>query len=1641
MRYIFTNLVCFCLFLSSGAAQMQFSDGPLFGNEWIEYDKTYFKIGVAEDGIYRLSGADLQAAGVPSTLPGGAKLQLWNNGMEVPIYVSSETTMSATDEMLFIGERNRTYIDSFLFDNKEMMLNPNLSLISDTTGYYLTWTNGAVKRYLLDDLSTSSTTANITHYNRTITQDYNEAVHSEYKYAQNYKQYESKLVAGEGFSDRTRTNVVKKFYTADYYNDGNNEVEISYILCPHYQINSINLDVKFNDVLLNTHKLSSFNAVTSGKTITVSGLGNPVNLEVSHSTAAEAGKKFALSGASVTYPSKFAARGAYVHPVAQGSASNAIIQLINLSNQTKYHVFDNLNNVYYSWNAGGNNDFVEFSSRDVDFYFTPEGQVKQASIRAVAFTDFAKEVDKDYIILTSKRLYNQANGGTNSIEEYNTYRNSAAGGGYHSIIVFVEDLYNQFSYGVPNHPMAIRNFVQFTKANWDAPQMVHIIGKGRAYNAVRRPNQLAQAINQSFYVPSFGNPAADGLLLSARGDFIPMLPFGRTGVTNLDELSAYLAKVKRFEALEPSEVGSRTWQKEVMHLSGGGDLEIAVANALNRMSNVFETTALNPNITTFYKSSTVVIDSSVTGDIYKKLNEGVGLVTFFGHSGSTTLGFNIENKDKYDNGPIFPILLALGCSSGDHNIAATSVGDYFCLMEDKGFLNMVATNDLGYIGELGKIGQSFYSLYGNNTDGNSYGTLVNQVVQTTDANFRHKSQLQLYGDPAITPFYPEGVDLTVEASSAQIEPNPLQSTLTEFTFSFDIVNEGVNTSEKYQYIVLRELSNGTIDTVTIDTVNNMKTRRSVELTIPLLAEESPGKNTLYVHVDHVNQIQESFRSDSEDNNELIINGKKGYDFIVPSNTITPIWPPNLSIVSSTEVNFTFASGTPWGKERTYMVELDTTPLFNSSLKQAQTIDYFPGTHSILVEDLEAHQVYYWRIMSNDPEENFAQNNLSFIIIPGKEGWNASHHYQYEEVEKNRILYTNNRHWDYLKQKVDAWLKISVKKDEFNNKYPGIQTIETSLWNNTSAWNSIKEGIAVISLDHDKKRLWNSGTGLYGSVNDGGTNSYFAFPNTPEGRDSLIYFIQNIVPRDQRMFVHTVRETPENFVDASDWAMDSVRNNGVNIFNLMESFGATNIRTIENNIDMQYGALVDFPNDYFEEQIANSGDDELIINFNMQWYDPKSDIEYHPDIFLPETADSWLWEVQEDFSADDSLGIEIIRTNPVLNSLNTTRQGGFDLESYRNDFEGVRFSINSRNALYPKFPQFEYVRMTSDDLIGDLGVSVNQEVLSQRSFFENGDFIPLEFVIHNVDIENDPVPFRMEVRHLGTNEVAILEEGNINTQFNGELLYERRIDSKFLAGNYLMTFTLDPNDEFIEITKLNNVVEAFFFVEADKLPPVLDVLFNGVHLQNDVIVPINSSVELMLLEPFGGPQLPLDGLRWTITKPDGTTMDSAPALTEDNRFAIDEIKGLKATEEYTFDQTGQYTIRAKGYDISGNESTKYERTFYVEHSTYINANVLPNPFSDALTFELYITNLEAIEEIDFIISNAQGQIMYQANSKDQFSEGINQMRIDGVDGWSAGVYSYSITAKKNGGGEVPIKYDELNGFGKDKSSGNLIKVAY
>ncbi len=116
-------------------------DDPDPTRDWFETGRTYFKIPIARDGWYRVTRADLLAAGADLTSLDISTIKLFTKGIQVPIVVRPDTTIE------FYAYR--LYGDSTFFD-----------FYTDTSAYWLTW-GGTTRMRFVASTSTGAPSAAI----------------------------------------------------------------------------------------------------------------------------------------------------------------------------------------------------------------------------------------------------------------------------------------------------------------------------------------------------------------------------------------------------------------------------------------------------------------------------------------------------------------------------------------------------------------------------------------------------------------------------------------------------------------------------------------------------------------------------------------------------------------------------------------------------------------------------------------------------------------------------------------------------------------------------------------------------------------------------------------------------------------------------------------------------------------------------------------------------------------------------------------------------------------------------------------------------------------------------------------------------------------------------------------------------------------------------------------------------------------------------------------------------------------------------------------------------------------------------------------------------------------------------------------
>jgi len=150
MKRLLLSIIILCTSL--------FTFSQPYGNEWIDYSKSYYKVKIGKTGIYRISYQALVDAAIPLARVKGDNFQLFHMGQEIPIYVTTGNTLGSTDYIEFYGKKNDGSFDLELFNgNPNWMANPNRSFYSDTSAYFLTWNDSINNKRMLPTINNIST--------------------------------------------------------------------------------------------------------------------------------------------------------------------------------------------------------------------------------------------------------------------------------------------------------------------------------------------------------------------------------------------------------------------------------------------------------------------------------------------------------------------------------------------------------------------------------------------------------------------------------------------------------------------------------------------------------------------------------------------------------------------------------------------------------------------------------------------------------------------------------------------------------------------------------------------------------------------------------------------------------------------------------------------------------------------------------------------------------------------------------------------------------------------------------------------------------------------------------------------------------------------------------------------------------------------------------------------------------------------------------------------------------------------------------------------------------------------------------------------------------------------------------------------
>ncbi|MBI1223983.1 MAG: hypothetical protein GC192_01985 [Bacteroidetes bacterium] len=1603
----------------------------LLGNEWINFNQTYFKIKVAEDGIYRIGYQTLENAGVPISQINGAQFQLWHNGEEAPISTSTEGTFGTNDYIEFFGKKNTSELDKYLYKFPDsMMMNPLYSLITDTAAYFLTYVNGGGNsRFQLVSNDLNNLPAKEEYYMARLV---NNNFSNISKFATSDGISTSDYSLSEGFASSLNTTKTYTLAPTAIFQGGDSpsiSLRFSGNSVQHQQI------VTLNDQTIYTAEYYGFELQRPSIDLTVNQLTNSMSIKIQGLlTNAD---KHRLSNIILTYPRQFDFENKKIYAFdIKASSSKKYLEISNFNVSSGQPVlFDLTNKLQIAGIDEGGVTKIALPPSNLDrsliLVNDVGGIVEVTNIEPISFVNY-ETLNHDFIIVTGEGLLNDGNG-NDRVLEYAEYRTSISGGAYDPIIVTAEELYDQFSWGIERHPFSIRNFALYIKKHWSSAKYFLIIGKGREYPALRTSSGLQSALDFGFYVPTYSLPGSDNMLIVGDDGFTPVLSLGRIAATNPNELKTYLDKIKEFESNInlPQTIEEKSWMKKVLHMGGGltASEQNAVHAGLANMETILMNSQYGASVKSFFKTSSDPIQVSQTEQIFDYINKGTSFITFFGHSAVGTFDFSIDNPDNFENKGKYPMLVSLGCYSGNIHTGSQGLSERFCFFKDKGAIAFGGTSGEGYISSLSNFASNLYQNIGNE----DYGRGIGDAIKSTISNFQGndfginliRQQFNFHGDPSLRINTFEGPDFLVDGSTVKLTPENITTQLENFEVKFDIINIGKAVNDSMLVKIKRELPDGTQIDVTELNVETPSYKGSYTVTVPTLGKLAQGFNKILVIIDDGNKIDERPNPFAEQNNELVIGGTKGLNFYISDNSVVCVYPTNFAIVGNSDIELIASTSEPLLPERSYVFQLDTTELFNSPKLQTHKILQTGGVLKWKPSpNFNNEEVYYWRVSpdSISQVDNFIWDNSSFVYLDGVSGgWNQSHFYQWKKDAFEDMELKSHENLKFIDDFKDVFIRNAVNS---------VNNMELQINNAFSGrMYPTPPGMYVTVFDSTSAKQWiNIQPSQYGLLNPSNHNVAMYLFSTQDlaGRSQLIDFLQQVVPSKNYVLVFTNQISLTSDYKPEEWESDSSAL-GTDLFQVLESQGANLIRNTITSGALPYVFAYRKDVGPIVEELADSLKQVLRVNFGIPGYWDSGNITSTP--IGPATKWSKLiWDNKLlPNSQSDTFSVDLLGYDPTTLTdtmlISKLEPGDHDITTISAiDYPYIKLRFNSKDSLNRTSAEMSHWRIFYQG-VPDFAVNPSTAFVFDSDTLQQGKQFNLRCLVENLsDFTGDSLLVKFSLRNSSNHEEVFFKR-EANMLAHDTLYTGIQIETQNLNGNYGLTLELNPNDEQQEITRVNNILSKNFAISNDLRNPLLDVTFDGLHIIDGDLVSSKPDIKISLKDE--NPYLLLNDtslFRIFFIYPDSESvlrrvyfnnpnLDFSPANTSSDNKAFIELRP-------NFLQDGIYKLIIQSQDVAGNQagSNDYKIAFKViTKSSISNFLNYPNPFTTSTRFVYTMTGAEPPANYKVQIMTNSGRIVREITQAElgPLKVGTNKTDFawDGTDQFgdklAKGIYLYRI----------------------------------
>lgn len=1660
------------LFITIGFA----AEAQVYNNEWIDYSKTYYKFKVGKTGLYRIPQSVLSASGLAGAP--AEHFQLWRNGTQVPIFTSTATgVFSGGDYIEFWGLMNDGKPDTELYRQADYHLNRKWSLETDTAAYFLT-VNPAGPNFRLTTTSNNVSGNSLpaeNYFIHRVGNYFKNKLHSgyavnvgEYLYSSSYDKAEgwSSPDLGTGATNSMTFNnlfvytgagaPIARFNISVSGNSINPRRYKAVINTDSIAANNVDYFAYTRDTV--NVPLSVISSGTANVQVTNQGT-NPSDRMVIHYYELAYPRQYNFGGAaSFEFSLPASASGNYLE-ISNFAYGSAVPVLYDLTNGRRY-VADITNPALIKI-------VLQPSATPRDLVLVSEEAANittLASMETRNFIDYkATARQGNYMIITSPALFNGVNG-TNPVEEYRAFRSSGLGGNYNAKIYLADEIADQYGFGIKKFPGAIRNFIRYARLNYtQMPKHIFLVGKGVHY-VHSRTSESNPDMDKLNLVPTFGWPASDILLSAQPGSSIPEIPIGRLSAINASEVALYLKKVKEFEnaqaTMSPA-VQDRGWMKNVVHIVGSSDpvLQRILEGYMESYKTIIKDTLFGANVTTFSKTSSSAVEQLNNMQLSNLFTEGITLMTYFGHSSATTLEFNLDNPENYNNQGKYPMFIGLGCNAGNFfNFnpvrfqTKETLSEKYVLSPDRGTIGFVASTHFGIVHYLDIWNSRMYKRITDASYGKTYGEIMKETITdvfafTTQEDFYARSnseQTELHGDPALRLNPHAKADYVIEDPMVKITPSFISIAEDSFNVNITMKNIGKAVSNNIVVQVKRQYPNNVIEEVYRDTIPGIRFIDSLNLSLPILPTRDKGLNRITVTVDADNAVDEFY----ETNNSIT------KDVVIFEDEARPVFPYTLGIVNKQNIKFAASTANPFSTSKDYKIEVDTTELFNSPLKVTQTKTSVGGliefTPAITFTD---STVYYWRVANIPVSGPVNWNMSSFVYLQNHEpGFNQSHYFQQtKSFGRQMSLDPVSRLWKFgnrfnnLFVRVGSWVTSVVQEAGVSVAVNSDPYIRNSCWYQCLVFNVI-DPVTFQPWFNTTMVNGNQTGGLYGSGSSNcfpGRQNNFEFRwDSVANRNRAMNFMNNVIPDGAYVVVRSFLLDSARFPSLSnlikyapEWKTDeNVNGTGQSVYHALKNQGFSDLDSFYRQRNFSFIYKKNDPS-FTPRSVFTLGTfDNVTLTVDCPTPDTVGYItspQFGPAKAWKEMR--WRGETIDPTYADEaSIDIIGIRANGLRDTIMRNIGIGQPVVNISSisaqQYPFLQLSMKNKDVEYYTPYQLKYWRLTYSP--APEGAVAPNVYFNMKDTFEVNEPIDFKIAFKNISEANfDSLKVKMVVTDRNNVTHVLPVQKHKPLIANDTLHIRYKIDTRQLVGSNILYVEVNPDDDQPEQFHFNNFVYRNFFVRGDTLQPLLDVTFDNVHILNhdivsskpDILIKLKDEAKWFLMNDTSV-------LSVQVRYPDGSTH---PYYFNSDTLQFNAAQGAPNSDNTAtihfrpyFAEDGEYELIIIGKDMSDNQAgnMEYRVAFEVINKPMI-SNMLnyPNPFTTSTAFVFTVTGSEVPQNIRIQILTVTGKIVREI-TKDELGplhigRNITEFKWDGTDMYGSklanGVYLYRVITNLNG----------------------------